>query len=121
MQRIFQTAAWLTLAHPYYASRANARKQMAILGRLLERIRRRCRWMHGEVCDLDPRKDHGSSQQSSRKRLNSCWPWIATNDVRYRGASLRFGLSMRHEGGRPARASNRGAEGKPILSARRVT
>ncbi len=31
---------------------------------------------------------------------------IATNDVRYRGASLRFGLSMRHEGKPPARASN---------------
>jgi hypothetical protein len=35
MQRIFQTAAWLTLAHPYYESRANARKKVAILGRML--------------------------------------------------------------------------------------
>ena len=68
--------------------------------------------MPGEVCDLDRRKDHRRSQQSSRKSLNSCWPWIVTNDGLYRGVSLRFGLSMRHEGGRPARASNRGAVGK---------
>jgi hypothetical protein len=62
--------------------------------------------MPGEVCDLDPRKDHRSSQQSSRKRLNNCWPWIVTNDVRYRGASLRSGLWIRHEGKLSARASN---------------
>ena len=34
---------------------------------------------------------------------------IATNDARCRGASLRSGLSMRHEGKPPARASNGGA------------
>jgi hypothetical protein len=34
--------------------------------------------------------------------------WTGMNGERYRGASLRFGLSTRHEGRRPARASNRG-------------
>jgi hypothetical protein len=42
-------------------------------------------------------------------RKNSYRPWTGMNGERYRGASLRSGLSMRHEGKSPARASNGGA------------
>jgi hypothetical protein len=93
-----------TLAEPYYDSRANMRAKLALLGSLFGK--------NPPEIPLDTLMTFVASTpegpQKLAKRLNGCWPWIVTNDGRCRGASLRFGLSMRHEGGRPANASNRG-------------
>jgi hypothetical protein len=53
-------------------------------------------------------------RRSSRPSLPTCLgslpPWTGMNGERYRGASLRFGLSMRHEGKPPAREAAQAIE-----------
>ena len=49
-----------------------------------------------EFVTSTPQEPHKFATIPSQE-ANSCSRWIATNDVRYRGASLRSELSMRHK------------------------
>ncbi len=100
------------LSDQYYESPANARMKLKFIGRLLQG--------KGPDISIEPlEKFLTSTPQGPHKlalilcrRLNSCWPWIATNDVRCRGASLRSGPSMRHKGKPSARANSASSVGQ---------